>query len=598
MNSIKQMNRFISALKQLPEIQFVVLFLCTTFFYTIIIGLQGFDMVDEGWVVTAYQQLFDHPLSAEYQFLYYNSILVGALWNVFFGKLGLIGFRLLSSICTVLVAFISYELLKQRINRWAIFLGIMMILFSHHYILVFHHNMFTALICCLSALCLYHALIRRSNLCVFLAGTLIGINIFSRLPNMSMLSLSLVLFPLALYTKNVKLTLKMLLWGVIGVFFGIGINCFLLKCLGHWDIFVNNITSGLSAACANDSTHNLSNIINVYVNNYITEMKQIAILFLCPASAYFCNKWFPQKKLSRIIIVIITIFYFVLAWKLSEQPYTLYAFAYTLMAIYSFRHIDREHDIYLVSIAVIIMFFLPFGSDGGIGNMGPNCLWIGFPLALGLLFKLFDELKKYKTERKIAIAMFLTMALSISASDLYSTSLGCYFDNGSRLKKRTAVNHPLANTFTNRYKCDIVNEMLANLNKFVGEKDYLLCWQSVPMVHYLTNTYPYLNTSWPWVYDSENLKRQFIRAKEDISCLPVILCNKSSISCWFMYDSHWDSENADDQWNFNTKKAQVFHKFIEDNMYITVWENELFRIMLPGGNSDINNRESSSTGAM
>ena len=39
--------------------------------YGLLVGFQGFDLCDEGWTMTAYQQIFICPQSVEYNFLYY-----------------------------------------------------------------------------------------------------------------------------------------------------------------------------------------------------------------------------------------------------------------------------------------------------------------------------------------------------------------------------------------------------------------------------------------------------------------------------------------------------------------------------------------------
>ena len=40
--------------------------------YGLLVGFQGFDLCDEGWTMTAYQQIFICPQSVEYNFLCYS----------------------------------------------------------------------------------------------------------------------------------------------------------------------------------------------------------------------------------------------------------------------------------------------------------------------------------------------------------------------------------------------------------------------------------------------------------------------------------------------------------------------------------------------
>ena len=40
----------------------ITIYVSLIFVYCLLIGLQGFDMCDEGWEMTAFQQIFSHQL--------------------------------------------------------------------------------------------------------------------------------------------------------------------------------------------------------------------------------------------------------------------------------------------------------------------------------------------------------------------------------------------------------------------------------------------------------------------------------------------------------------------------------------------------------
>jgi hypothetical protein len=261
------------------------------FLYCAVVGLQGLDLWDEGWCMTAYQQFFEHPLSAEYQFLYYNSILIGSVFHLIFGSLGIYAFRVLTAIFTTVLVFLLYKILSPIINRWAIFHGILIILLSKNYILVFHHNLTTSLLTTAAIYFLYKALVNHSKLSIFVAGAILGVNVFSRLPNVSLFSLALVLIPYTLYNKNVNDTLKMLFSAVGGAIVGVGLNLALIVIMGHWDIFIGNLSSGFSAATVEDSTHSMSNLLDVYISNYRTLLSCLPKIFFYPLFLYCFMKF-------------------------------------------------------------------------------------------------------------------------------------------------------------------------------------------------------------------------------------------------------------------------------------------------------------------
>ena len=101
-------------IKNMSEWVFLILFLGTLFCYQAIIGIQGFDMHDEGWVLSAYQQIFNDPSTCEYQFLYYNALPIGGLWNMLFGLWGIYGFRILSALCSVATAYVGMRSTRRR----------------------------------------------------------------------------------------------------------------------------------------------------------------------------------------------------------------------------------------------------------------------------------------------------------------------------------------------------------------------------------------------------------------------------------------------------------------------------------------------------
>lgn len=558
----------------MPEWAFLMLFLGLLFAYKAIIGLQGFDMCDEGWLLSAYQQIFNDPTTCAYHFLYYNALPVGGLWNMIFGSWGIYGFRILAAISSVTIAYVVYLLLRHDVNRWSIFIGIW--LFNLGYVMVFHHNWVTALLVTLAALFLYKGLKASNGWWVLLAGVVVGINIFTRIPNVSMLTLSLAFVPYYLYTKDVRSTLLLLGMAIVGVIVGIVCELAIMHTLGHLSIFIDNLSSGFSAASASDSSHSLSRVFSIYFGNYLKVFTTLMLVLSYPVFIYFVDKYVENKKHRQIALYVSALLYVILIWSsIDHVVYAIYGLSYFIYGIYIYKHTQDKNRVYLITIASIILFFLPFGSDYGIGNMGVNCIWIAAPLTIQLLYDLLQEHKETIAYNDIRRLVYICLFAFVSMT-LYETSLYCYFDSGSRLKKTTRPSTvALATTYTTHLKSAQVDTLMVHLKPLVNKDDYLLCYQHVPMVNYLTETRPYLGTSWPWVYDAANLERQFEKAQETISILPVILRNKSEIASWTHYSKDWDEDDD--------RKIKLIHNFIETYNYTVYWENALFQILVPQG---------------
>ena len=238
--------------------------------------------------------------------------------------------------------------------------------------------------------------------------------------------------------------------------------------------------------------------------------------------------------------------------------------------------------VYLITIASIILLFLPFGSDYGVGNMGPSCIWIATPLAIGILYKLLQE--HDNTTYKNARIFAFTFIIALVTKTIYNTSLNCYFDHGSRLKK-TAKSEmaSLATTYTSPLKVAQLDTLMVHLQPLIQKNDHLLCFQCISMINYLTETRPYLGNSWPWTYTAYDMERHFIKAQNNIPQLPVIVRNKSGIASWEKHHKDWDNTSATDQWNFNSRKIELIQEFIKENNYIIHWENDIFQILIPRG---------------
>ncbi|WP_414524117.1 hypothetical protein, partial [Umezakia ovalisporum] len=84
--------------------------------YLVLVSFQGFDLLDEGFHVTFYQQFFRDPESVQYSFFYWFSGLVGGLIVNWFPQYGLIGLRIAGAACIFLTILVANRMLKPYVN--------------------------------------------------------------------------------------------------------------------------------------------------------------------------------------------------------------------------------------------------------------------------------------------------------------------------------------------------------------------------------------------------------------------------------------------------------------------------------------------------
>ena len=553
--------------------------------YGLLVGFQGFDLCDEGWTMTAYQQIFICPQSVEYNFLYYVTLLVGGLWEKLFGWGGYLSFRLLTVLVILCIFYFINRILSNISSvKWIVVLGFLLVLFQQDFgILAFHHNYLSALFASMIACFLYESLNTNSYKKLFIASVLIGINIFVRIPNITLIGLLPILFIVDFYYKRSYLSLfKQIRVSFIGLLSGVIIVLAVMLVFRHFDIFVSSLKNNLfSAASSSTSTHNLSSMFYTYIDNYY----QIGKILIIYGTMLFVITKIVRKYHSACLYlgaIIIALISFFLVYRLGGI-YVLYGISFIVIAYSFYLYRNQPQIVYLLSIALCLSVFMPLGSDFGIGNMGSFAIWWLIPLCLILYLKIIGTLKS----KKLYCFYKLAGVLSVSGYIMLQlfTILGqCYFDKGSRADKKYCIHSSsLATTLTTKQKAEAVDVLLIHSANYIKEGDYVLFFQNMATLHYLTRTKPYLYNPWPWTYDADNMERQFLRAEKERDTLPVVIREKGVLpgSLWLEEAAGWNREDLPDTYSYKSKKIALINQFLKKHDYKLVWENHVFQIWLP-----------------
>jgi hypothetical protein len=414
---MKAFSKLSERFSKITEKSYIVILIVSIFFFELLLGLQGFDLCDEGWVLTGFQQIFNEPSSVEYQFLYYNSLIIGGVWEHILGNFGILSFRILSILIIVLSSIFVYKTLKPIINRWYILIGLFCVILNRDSgVIVFHHNYLTALLSCMAVYYLYKGLINSSLMDLFLSFFIIGVNVFTRLPNFTLFSLGILIFLNYYYYRNKQLLYRQLIIAVSGFIIGILLIVMLMATLNHFDIFKNSLVNIVSLGSAEDSSHNLLQMLKLYYQNYDFILQHLLLILFPFISILFIIKHI-RKDTIRYICLICCLFMFISIYVyFSKTIYFTYAFI-SLILIVAFYKYRKEKKISLLClISFIVVHFLPLGSDGGMGNMGNSSIWIALPLCIGLFVMLLNDyfyyLKKYYILTGIVLLLIFSFLLS------------------------------------------------------------------------------------------------------------------------------------------------------------------------------------------
>ncbi len=121
------MMKNFSIVPALEKMNVKLFFLLFTLVQVLII-FQGFDLSDEGFFVTFYQQIYKNPETVQYNFMFWFSGIIGGAWNYIFGSLGLWGMRFASVLVATGTALLTYNLLKKYINTGILKLGLLFVI--------------------------------------------------------------------------------------------------------------------------------------------------------------------------------------------------------------------------------------------------------------------------------------------------------------------------------------------------------------------------------------------------------------------------------------------------------------------------------------
>ena len=558
--------------------------------FQLILSFQGFDVCDDGFALTFYQQIYNAPSSVEYNFVYWLTGIIGGIWHSIYQDGGILWFRFLTIICNTLTFIIAFKILKQYINIHTAIIGLAMVVFVNDFgFLTFYHNHLTALLAVSGIYYLNKGITKNKYFAIAIAGFIFGVNVFSRLPNITLFIFVLAI-PYMTYLRNEPLikSVKPILFFVMGIIIGFILIFFMLYSLNHL-VFMKNAILGLAdLGIADGSGHNISSMLKAYLYNYKTMITLFCKLLIISAFVLLLKGKLKDNRFARIVISLIGIVLFTLLFS-KGNIYIIYALGY--FGVLGLL-VTKQKNISIKMLALLgflMLAFLPLGSGGGMHSSGYMCIWIAIPMFLHFLLQIIGVGFNLNIEHKVVsilisgarikhLSNMLVVAFFLSKS--YSISQEAYFDKGSRFSKVYSINNKYAKRiYTTKSRAEIINDVLDNLKPYVAPNDYLLAYDKIPMVHFLTETRPYMYNPWPWIYDSYSFKKNLDRAEKEIEVLPIIVQQKFETIGEFsapMID--YLSEDKEISNNYDVGRVTVINDFIERNNYKIVWSNLYFNI--------------------
>jgi hypothetical protein len=587
----------------------------TRIFFAIVIAFQlllifqGVDFSDEGFLATFYQNIFDHPGSVQYNFMFWFTGVIGGIFYKLTQPIGLIGLRLAGVLVVTTTAWATFKVWKGRIGMPALMTGIALVLVDlNNDIKIVNYNTLSALFFVLVVLLLLRNLERPKATYLILAGFLVAMNTFVRLPNI--LGISLLAMPL-LAPGTVREKTRAAISMGTGLLLGVATMFLLLRITGQTGIFLNafDLVREMSQAKPQKGivggNYGWLKILTQFRSDILHSLLYTLLLLSLLGAVQFILAISGRRPgISRFATLAVTILFplAVVGLIMTGQfrhfsSLSLYHGA-GMLAVLLVLHRKMPLDIQFISFAgLLILMFYPVGSAQGILTAGKYCLWITTPIAVdilagGMAIRIPERLRAQLAGltgpdlfpawtraalRNAVIAAFMVFGL-------YYSFKYPFFDYGNRL----AMSHGVKNSHmrfigTTRERSDAVNDLLKAADGVIAPGDTVLAYDCLPLFHFMTGTTPYLHNSYPWLYSSEAFAKDLAMSSRSAGMAPVVVCQKIQT---IGDGGGWPTQMAGNDyaaWDVNAARNRTLKQYLEANGYRVYWESPYFQILTPAG---------------
>jgi hypothetical protein len=555
----------------------------------VVLMFQGFDICDDGFVLTFYQQIFSHPESVEYNFLYWFSGIIGGLWHQLNTDGGILWFRILGVIVNTATFMLSYNILKKYMSPLFLALALTMVLFVNDYgFLTFYHNHLTSLLTVLILYILIRAFAKNNYILFFIVGFVFVLNGLTRLPNFVLCCL-FTSIPFYYYLNNtVKKSIKPLIFVFLGCLVAFLFVYLFLLASGQLQVMENAIVTMFDVGNTEGSSHNFKSLLLAQYYNYLQISKVFFEIVIILSISIFV---FNFVKANKIITYTLAASFGVLMifWFQNHGIFSIYTLAY----IGSFwLIISKAYSIELRNIAFLsflMLLTMSIGTGGGIRNSGYMAIWLSFPIfyiAFPSIVLKMASLKVYRQQphydkfKDITTLILFCISISFLVLKSYKILNEAYFDKGSRLEKTYVIHNENAKyIYTTKRRAEIINTLLVHLEIYVNPGDYLFAYDHIPMIHFLTETRPYTYNPWPGIYDYNSFEKKVLKAEIEIIKLPIVIVQKFETIIDFSepLDAYMVPEKNNSLLH-GSKSIETMNAFLVRNKYEVVWSNRYFNI--------------------
>lgn len=452
--------------------------------WQLVIAMFGVDLCDTGYYLTFFDNIFKAPRTVEYNFMYYLSGVAGGALNAVLPEEGKwMAMRAAGVLCNTGIMVILACALRRVLPATAVILGFLMVVASLvQFPYTFNNDLMSALLWVAALALTYRGLKGGRWLSLIGAGVLIGMNTFTRIPNV--LAVGLAVMPFVAQLHDYKSWLERC-WQSTAMMFGVAVGMLavigMMVALDHWDIFMNNMNDllGIATGRSGVASHNAGGLVMEMLRFYgqclYVGLKMFGLFWLY----YWVARRITISELRVTLRVLVAAWIVYLMWRQSHIMHPLWVMC-VAGCLYVIVQGGKRAMAAWLGLFMLLVF--PLGSDGATNN-GGIIAWMAAPVAAFVW---------QRREMIVFPLAFIVVGL------IQTLTVGAYFDGGALWHKTATINDSRAALIrTTPERARIINETLPELKRYLNEGDSLLCYGSMPMMNHLTNTVSPIGCTWP-----------------------------------------------------------------------------------------------------
>ena len=589
--------------------------------YPLLTSFFGIDLGDTGIHMFNYENIFSNP--EKVGFTSYFTSVIGNLWLMLFGNLGIWGLNLLEVIMEIAMATVVYKAFGKNLGEVQTLFGIFIaVLASDTYLNVFNYHQFNVFLLILILICQYKAITEDKRLFSLFAGVFFTVVVCSRMGSVTaIVTCFLYLFWYMCENKDIKFLLRHMgsfLAGTLGMG---SVMAGVLFLSGQTAYFIANISRLFGLASSSGGGYSMDNLWSTFIFGNLDAIASgfiflsAGIVLVLGFGMIFTSKETEiKRRVFNILFGIVTVgvagYQLIYAYDVNEAPnwpqmttgpsfFIGLFYVITFFSIFYHLHAkDGKTEIALIGVEAIILPLLTIaGSNTGTKHV-ILAFWFIAPISVSSVFALLKKssvqlINEMASKLGIVIkysALVLTLfVLCVSGGykffDMIYATMN--FDSTDRSSLRYSIeNDKLKFMKTTKREADAVNGVLqtvSNLQKKDTEEEKLMVFGGSILLYSLTDMEAYVQ---PWVsnpnYSEEKLLQDIKKAEQESDTLPIIIYCRTNNYYGFEewnYNVLIDSEKS----NMYGGKKELFAEYLEEKNYSIEYMNDYYVVMAAQG---------------